>query len=451
MTGLARGALAVGEVVLVQDAHGFRHAVVQVAGVHLPVEIASDVDRPEVFLGVALVDPLRQRPADAGGARDADRVHAAAHEEVLDAGRLADHEGVVRSEAFRDIGKVPDLRRLQVREALQAALHERVELLPVLGDLGELEVPGDALHAPGLGHGLEPAEEQRPVFGLEIGAAVEVAHAGEDLLQPLDRLGDDVHVLGRVKRHAHVDHAADLPAPDAGAVDHDLAGDVALVGGHPADGPALHLDAGHRGVFVDLGAPHACALDQGARGFEGIGLAVVWEVKNGHQPLGAHARDHVLGFLQADLVHLDPEGAGHGRTAQPFAPPVLGLADAQRPGRDVAGRHPGLGLERRIELSGVLGEVGHLAVLPQLRHQAGGRPGGAAADLLALQEHDVGVADLGQMVGGAAANDAAADDDDPGLRGKLTHESSCWGWDGRTEMGSIEMSFMFRTRWSLIE
>ena len=48
----------------IQNADGFLHAIVHIAGVHLPVEIPPDVDRPESLLRIPLVDPLGQRPAE---------------------------------------------------------------------------------------------------------------------------------------------------------------------------------------------------------------------------------------------------------------------------------------------------------------------------------------------------------------------------------------------------
>ncbi len=43
-------------------------------------------------------------------------------------------------------------------------------------------------------------------------------------------------------------------------------------------------------------------------------------------------------------------------------------------------------------------------------------PRGAVGQLVLLEQHHVGLAHLGEVVGDAAAEDAAADDDDPRLR-----------------------------------
>ena len=75
-----------------------------------------------------------------------------------------------------------------------------------------------------------------------------------------------------------------------------------------------------------------------------------------------------------------------------------------------AGRLPGLGLEAGVELGRVFGEAREVRGRAQLADQPGGVPGGAGGQLLALQQHHVAPAELGQMIGDRAADHAAADD-----------------------------------------
>ena len=70
------------------------------------------------------------------------------------------------------------------------------------------------------------------------------------------------------------------------------------------------------------------------------------------------------------------------------------------------------------QLGGVFRELGHPPRGAQLPDQAGGVPGGAAGELLALQQQDIGDAELGQVIGDRAADDAAADDHDVGAGGE---------------------------------
>jgi hypothetical protein len=58
----------------------------------IPLEVLGDVKGPEMLFGVPLIRLLSQRPAAARGAGDANRIHPAAHEQILDAPRFASHD-----------------------------------------------------------------------------------------------------------------------------------------------------------------------------------------------------------------------------------------------------------------------------------------------------------------------------------------------------------------------
>src|SRR5262249_2509362 len=77
---------------------------------------------------------------------------------------------------------------------------------------------------------------------------------------------------------------------------------------------------------------------------------------------------------------------------------------------------PRLGLEPLIEIAAVLGQTREVLGRPQLADEAGGVPRGAAGDVAALQQEHVAPAELGEVVGDAAAGDAPADDDDARVR-----------------------------------
>ncbi len=386
-----RGALAVGIVLLVEDPHRFDDPVVQIAPVLLPGEVTPHVHRPELFFRVALVDPLGDGAAGAGGPGDAHRVHAAGHEEIGHQRRFAQHEGVVRGEALRADLEMPDLGRLQVRKALETAFHERFELGPVLGQLGELPDFRDPFHPVGFGDLLEPAEEDSAGFFLEVGAPVEVAHRGKMLVQTRDGHGDRMHVFGGVQRQAHPDAPADGAAPHPGAANHGLAVDGPLGGAHAAGPAVFHNNIQDRAVFHDFGPAVAGPLGQRLGGADRIYLPVAGQVEGRYQPLGAHPGHHGGCFGQRNFIHLDPEGLGHGRTAQPFAAPVIGLADPEGAGAHEPGFHPGLLAEGGVQLSGIARQVGHLPVLAQLGQQPGRGPGRPRGQFLAFQKHHVGV------------------------------------------------------------
>ncbi len=66
-----------------------------------------------------------------------------------------------------------------------------------------------------------------------------------------------------------------------------------------------------------------------------------------------------------------------------------------------------------VEIGRILGEPRHVLRAAQLPDQPRRVPGRAGGQLLALQQHDVGPAELGEVIGDRTAGDAAADDDGP--------------------------------------
>ena len=72
-------------------------------------------------------------------------------------------------------------------------------------------------------------------------------------------------------------------------------------------------------------------------------------------------------------------------------------------------------LDLLVQPDGVVLQLGDVGVAVEGVHAAGGVPGRPRGQLVALQQHDVAPAGLGQVVEHAAADDAAADDDDLGM------------------------------------
>ena len=73
-----------------------------------------------------------------------------------------------------------------------------------------------------------------------------------------------------------------------------------------------------------------------------------------------------------------------------------------------------------VQLGGVLHQSGRALRGPQLPDQPGGVPGGAAGQLALFEQHDVGDAEFGQVVGDAGADHTAADDDDARTLGQFS-------------------------------
>ena len=66
----------------------------------------------------------------------------------------------------------------------------------------------------------------------------------------------------------------------------------------------------------------------------------------------------------------------------------------------------------------IFGKLGQIARGAQLSDEPRRMPGGAASELLALEQHSVLDAKLGQMIGDRRADDAAPHNDDIGAGGK---------------------------------
>src|SRR5689334_13455308 len=73
--------------------------------------------------------------------------------------------------------------------------------------------------------------------------------------------------------------------------------------------------------------------------------------------------------------------------------------------------------QRSVQLGAVLVDLRHGIGRAQAPDESRRVPGGAAGQLVLLQQQDVLPAQLGEVIGDAAADDTAADDNDFGLRG----------------------------------
>ena len=299
-------------------------------------------------------------------------------------------------------------------------------MIPVFVEQLELERVGQRVGGdPGLGVGLEAADHQPADLLLDIGVAVRVAQDREVPVHPVDLLGDHVEVFGRVQRHGHPGHRADLLGPLAGAVDHHLGLDVAVVGADSCYGFSCAVgkqDAGDPGPLA-----HRDAFIAGAPGQRGgqvgrVGAAVAGQPDRPGEVVDPHDRVELAGPLRADQLALQLVGLGGGGRPPELGHAVGGPGDGDAAAAAEAGAQAGLRLEPGVQLGGVLDQPGAALRGAQLADQAGRVPGGAAGQLALLEQQHVGPAQLGQVVGHAGADHAPADDHDPGPGGE--------GWAG---------------------
>ena len=204
-----------------------------------------------------------------------------------------------------------------------------------------------------------------------------------------------------------------LARPHAGAVDDVFRRDIAACRAHAGDAAALLQDGRDGHAFDDAGARHAGALGERHRHVHRVHPAVVPDVEAGQDVVDARQREQALHLGRRDLLHVHAAKAVEGGDAPELLQPVgvggdLDEADGHEPGGLA-----GLGLEPGVEVARVLPELGGgLGGGAEGDHQAGGVPGGAGGQPVALQEHDILPAHVGEVVGHRGADDAAADHHD---------------------------------------
>ena len=209
--------------------------------------------------------------------------------------------------------------------------------------------------------------------------------------------------------HGGAGFGAKFMGPHAGAVDHRVSAHHALRRAH-ADGTAVfHQNLLDLGVLENTGAAALGPFGQGLCRVNRVGAAILGQEHATHQVAGVHARPELADFAGGQGLHLQPKALGHRRAAkQLFHPGGMG-GHGHRASLAEAGGLPGFLLQRGVERGGVLRQSRQVVRGAQLADQPRRMPGGATGQLLAFQQHHVGAASQGQVVGDAAAHNAAAD------------------------------------------
>ena len=225
-------------------------------------------------------------------------------------------------------------------------------------------------------------------------------------------LGDDVLVLDGNDRHVQPDHGPGLAREIAAGGDHMLTGDVALAGVDHPFAVRLLRDAGDGGVAINGGAQLARALGQGLGQVGGLDIAVIGMLDGADQVIGLGERPDFLDLVRGQEVDVHADGLGHARIVAILVHPVLGQSKADVGHLGEADLELGLGFQRGVETDRIFVQladrIGHVEQGQQARRV----PGGAARQFLALDQHHIAPAHLGQMIEGRDADDPSADDDD---------------------------------------
>ena len=133
------------------------------------------------------------------------------------------------------------------------------------------------------------------------------------------------------------------------------------------------------------------------------------------RPVEVAERPEVADLVGADQLEGDADGVSRAAVVAVFVHPLLVGGEPEVAGAMEAHRLPGLFLQLLIEVDRVLVQLADAVAHVEERQQPGRVPGGACGELGLLDQHDVGPAELRQMVEHAAADDAAADHHHPRL------------------------------------
>ena len=410
--------LTVGEVIGVEQAQRFGYPFLEVGAVLLERLGAADVHFPQVKRGFAFGDPMRQRHARPARGNDADGIVPGGNPVAAKFRRLSQIVAVIGGEAFRPVEEGVNPGGLEQRHAVHRRFQDRLEMVEILGQGIKAEILADTAHAPGFRLRLEGAQHHLARVLLVIGAFI--GHAQHrQMAQPLDRFGHQVEMLAGMQRQGDAVLIGQVAAPHAAAVDHDIGGNMAglpvhhvIDAGHP---PPRLGHAGDLDAFKDLRAAHPRALGQRHGDIGRVALSVQRQGDRADDVRDVQMRVFRLDLGGRNLVHLDIEDPRHGGLAQQFLMPRLGQRDRDRSDLAHAGRHACLGLQLHVKIGGILRQPRHVGRAAQLADQPRRMPGGAAGQLLAFQQHDVGPACLRQMIGHRTAGNAAPDDDGPCL------------------------------------
>ncbi len=386
---------------------GERVVAVTVRGAEPP-----DVHLRQVHRGLALDDPLGGGAAHPRGSGDAVCAEPRGHEQARDLG-LAEDEVVVGREGLGAVDEAVDLHGLQRRDQRERALGDRLEPRPLLLQQAVVEVLRDRrVDVPGIRVPLVAADDQTAHLLSHVDEAVGVAERREVGPDTLDRAGDQILVLHRDDGDLHTGHAPELVGPQASRDHHHLGLDATVVGDGAGHAAAFDRDLHDPDAGTDPCAARPGAFGEGRRETRGVQVPVRRDERGAQHVRAVDQREAVVRLRRRDDLDRQAERLGPSGHARERLEPV-------GRGREVQGSHlvpawvdAGLLVQAGIQVDAVHHHPRVADRVPQLRDQACRMERRAARELGALNEHDVGPAELREVVGDAGTGDASADDND---------------------------------------
>ncbi len=284
----------------------------------------------------------------------------------------------------------------------------------------KMEILRDTVDGPGDRIGLVAAHHEAADLLLIVGQPVRIAQRRQ-VGGHAEGFRDDILMLHRDQRHVDPEARRKGARPLAGADNDALALDPPAIGADSTDAPAIDLDVENFGILEDGCSGHPRATRQRLGDVGGIGLAVGRQIGGTNEVVDLHQRPERLRFRRRQQLHVEAEGLGGGGLPLDLGPAFLVAGEPQAAIHLPAGGEPRLRLEPLVEIDGIAEQLGDVGVRAQLADKACRMKGRARRELPALQQHRVGPAELGQMIGRGAADDAAADDDRLRCPGQFFH------------------------------
>src|SRR5439155_8865572 len=105
-------------------------------------------------------DPFRESHACSAGRLDSDGVEAGCNKEVFQLWCFTQQITLIGRETLRSVEEFADASLGELRHAMNGAFENRLKMIEILGQFLEAEALRNALHSPGLGLGLERADQE---------------------------------------------------------------------------------------------------------------------------------------------------------------------------------------------------------------------------------------------------------------------------------------------------
>ena len=307
-----------------------------------------------------------------------------------------------------------------MREAALEFVRDAVE---IVREQLEHEVPRRFLGRPWAVVLLVGAEQDALTFLTGVDLAGEVDHVRQFatvLLVVLDhlvhRLGHQVVVFHSEHWKFESAHAANFTRPQATGIHHMFGvDDMVLVGDHIPRAVLALGKSGDPRVGVHLGATILGANGIGVCDAVGVYRALVFVEQGSDEVLLFEQWIEFLCFLHRDDFHVHPEvttsSLGHPQPVES----LWCVGQLQTTWQVDAAVLTRFLFDLFVQIHRVLLQARHVRVTIQGVHATSGVPSGTRGELLALHEHHIRPAFLGEVVEDRCTDDTATDDDD--LRG----------------------------------